>query len=78
VPDPTRDPRGRTRHQHEPSPGRLPGAHSPEAWVENQVPLSTARAGNRRFGRLSALCAHTQAPTKTYYHMETLRSAKAA
>jgi hypothetical protein len=36
----------------------------------------TARAGNRRFGRLSALRAHTKAPYKTNSHRKTLRNAK--
>jgi hypothetical protein len=31
-----------------------------------------ARAGNRRFGRLSALRAHTKAPYKTDLHRKTL------
>jgi hypothetical protein len=38
----------------------------------------TARAGNRRFGRLSALRAHTKAPYKMYFHRKTLRNAKGA
>jgi hypothetical protein len=33
----------------------------------------TARAGNGRFGRLSALCAHTKAPYKMDFHRKTLR-----
>jgi hypothetical protein len=32
----------------------------------------TARAGNRRFGRLSALRAHTKTPYKTDLHRNTL------
>jgi hypothetical protein len=40
--------------------------------------LATARAGNRRFWRLSALCAHTKSPYKTDFHRETLRNAKGA
>jgi hypothetical protein len=30
--------------------------------VTSPFDSGTARAGNRRFGRLSALCAHTKAP----------------
>ena len=37
----------------------------------------TARAGNRRFGPLSALRAHTKTPYKTDLHRKTLRNAKA-
>jgi hypothetical protein len=36
--------------------------------------LSTARAGNRRFWRLSALRAHTKAPYKMDFHRKTLRA----
>jgi hypothetical protein len=32
----------------------------------------TTRAGNRRFGRLSALRAHTKAPSKIYFDRKTL------
>ena len=38
----------------------------------------TARAGNRRFRRLSALRAHTKAPYKRDLHRKTLRNAKGA
>ena len=38
----------------------------------------TARAGNRRFGRLSALRAHTKAPYKMNFHRKTPRNAKGA
>jgi hypothetical protein len=34
----------------------------------------TARAGNRRFRRLSALRAHTKAPYEMDVHRETLRA----
>ena len=40
--------------------------------------LSTARAGNRRFWRLSALRAHTKAPYKMYFYRKMLRNAKGA
>ena len=39
---------------------------------------ATARAENRRKGRLSALRAHTKAPHKTDLLKKTLRNAKAA
>jgi hypothetical protein len=39
---------------------------------------STARAENRRKGRLSALRANTKAPYKNYLQWKTLRNAKAA
>jgi hypothetical protein len=38
----------------------------------------TARAGNRRKGRLSALRAHTKPPYTMYFHGKTLRNAKGA
>jgi hypothetical protein len=38
----------------------------------------TARAGNRRFWRLSALHAHPKAPHKTKLLWQMLRNAKAA
>jgi hypothetical protein len=38
--------------------------------------LTSARAGNRRFWLLSALRAHTKAPSKTDLHRETLRALK--
>ena len=34
----------------------------------------TARAGNRRFGRLSALHAHTKAPYRMDFHSKPLRA----
>ena len=40
--------------------------------------LSTARAGNRRFWRLSVPRAHTKSPYRTDFHGETLRNAKGA
>ena len=41
-------------------------------------PLTTARAGNRRFWLLSALRAHTKTPYKNYLHRKTLMNAKGA
>jgi hypothetical protein len=38
----------------------------------------TARAENRRKGRLSALRAHTKAPYKKDFHRKTLMNAKTA
>jgi hypothetical protein len=35
---------------------------------ENRIAGMTARAGNRRKGRLSALRAHTKAPYKMHFH----------
>ena len=39
---------------------------------------TTARAGNRRKGRFSALRAHTKAPYKMNFHKKTLVNTKAA
>jgi hypothetical protein len=38
--------------------------------------VATARAGNRRFGPLSALRAHTKAPYKMDFHRKTLMALK--
>ena len=38
------------------------------------TPCPTARAGNRRFGPLSAVRAHTKAPYKIDFHKKTLRA----
>jgi hypothetical protein len=46
----------------------------PKAWPSWIEPRPTARAGNRRFWGLSALCAHTKAPYRTDLHRETLRA----
>ena len=44
----------------------------------SSVFCSTARAGNHRKGRLSALRAHTKAPYKMDFHRKNLRNAKGA
>jgi hypothetical protein len=46
--------------------------------LEVEGARSTARAENRRFGRLSALRAHTKTPYKIDFHRKTLRNAKGA
>jgi hypothetical protein len=46
--------------------------------LADRRPRLSARAGSRRFGRLSALCAHTKAPYKMYFHRKTLRNAETA
>ena len=38
--------------------------------------LPSVRAGNRRFGRLSALRAHTNAPCKTRFTVENAKGAQ--
>jgi hypothetical protein len=42
------------------------------------VEAATARAGNRRKGRVRALRAHTKALYKMNFHRKTLRNAKGA
>ena len=60
-----RDPYAKAR-----GPRRVePAVH---AAAQLQRPAATARAGNRRFGRLSALRTHTKAPHKTDLHRKTL------
>ena len=55
-------------------------SHASETMSEVGTPISrwmrfTARAGNRRFRRLSALRAHTKkVPCKMDFHRETLRA----
>jgi hypothetical protein len=44
----------------------------PRGWWRREV-RAAARAGDRRFGPLSALRAHTKAPYKTDLHRKTLR-----
>ena len=44
----------------------------PHRWPRSRC--LSARAGNRRKGRLSTLRAHTKAPYKTYFYRKTLRA----
>ena len=41
-------------------------------WSFDPFAWQSARAGNRRFGSLSALCAHTKAPYKMDFNRKTL------
>ena len=65
--------------QRAPAVGEQPAPqvqHPRHAMLEEQAEdAATARAGNRRFGRLSTLRAHTNAPCETDSRWETLREA---
>jgi hypothetical protein len=50
-----------------------PASSTSSRWQLERISRVTARAGNRRFGLLSALRPHTKAPYKMDFHRETLR-----
>ena len=73
---------GAAAGRHRAGPGSGVRAGIALAWfppyIHSRIATFTARAGNRRTERLSALRAHTKAPLKMDFHRKTLRNAKGA